>query len=107
MKAKSISRFWSFSLFLMTIICFQVSEAMAQKNGNKITVTGVVNDQTEFPIPGATVVVTQASTKGTVTDANGFFSLDEVTVGQTLTVSFIGYKSQTVKVTGKEKITML
>ena len=59
MKAKSFSRFWSFSLFLMIIICFQVSEVMAQKTGNKITVTGVVNDQTEYPIPGATVVVTQ------------------------------------------------
>lgn len=84
MKAKSFSRFWSFSLFLMIIICFQVSEVMAQKTGNKITVTGVVNDQTEYPIPGATVVVTQASSKGTVTDANGNFSLDGVTVGQTL-----------------------
>lgn len=106
MKAKSFSRFWSFSLFLMIIICFQVSEVMAQKTGNKITVTGVVNDQTEYPIPGATVVVTQASSKGTVTDANGNFSLDGVTVGQTLTVSFIGYKSQTVKVTGKGKLTI-
>ena len=51
MKAKSFSRFWSFSLFLMIIICFQVSEVMAQKTGNKITVTGVVNDQTEYPHP--------------------------------------------------------
>ncbi len=58
------------------------------------TVTGYVLDEKDEPIIGATIKA--GSKDGTVTDVNGKFSLD-VPIGTSLTVSYIGYKSQTVK----------
>ncbi|MCH3994829.1 MAG: TonB-dependent receptor [Prevotella sp.] len=58
------------------------------------TVTGYVLDEKDEPIIGATIKA--GSKDGTVTDVNGKFSLD-VPAGTSLTVSYIGYKPQTVK----------
>ena len=55
-----------------------------------ITVQGTVSDESG-PIPGATVVI-KGTTDGTVTDANGAFSI-EAAVGQTVVFSFLGYES--------------
>ncbi|MFT6871784.1 MAG: TonB-dependent receptor [Roseivirga sp.] len=55
-------------------------------------VKGRVTDELGLPLPGASVVF-QASGKGIPTDANGYYTLVEVAVGeQKMTVSFIGYK---------------
>ncbi|MDD6437933.1 MAG: SusC/RagA family TonB-linked outer membrane protein [Prevotella sp.] len=59
------------------------------------TVSGTVTDGTE-PIIGATVKVKGAKGSGTVTDLSGHFTL-RVTPGTLLEVSYIGYKTQTVK----------
>ncbi|MCI1247076.1 MAG: TonB-dependent receptor [Prevotella sp.] len=59
------------------------------------TVTGYVLDEKDEPVIGATIKAV-GSKDGTVTDVNGKFSLD-VPAGTSLTVSYIGYKSQTVK----------
>ena len=60
-------------------------------------ITGKVVDAAGEPIIGASVLVKGSGT-GAVTDVNGQFSVDAA-VGSTLEVSFIGYKSVTVKVT--------
>lgn len=60
-------------------------------------ITGKVLDAAGEPIIGASVLVKGSGT-GAVTDVNGQFSVDAA-VGSTLEVSFIGYKSVTVKVT--------
>ncbi|MCO6025335.1 TonB-dependent receptor [Prevotella cerevisiae] len=57
-------------------------------------VTGYVLDEKDEPIIGATIK--SGSKDGTVTDINGKFSLN-VPAGTKLTVSYIGYKPQTVK----------
>lgn len=57
-------------------------------------ISGIVKDQNNDPVAGASVSVIQ-STNGTVTDMDGHFSLD-VPEGATLQVSFIGYKPQHV-----------
>lgn len=59
-------------------------------------ITGKVVDAAGEPIIGASVLVKGTST-GAVTDVNGKFSVDAA-VGSTLEVSFIGYKSVTIKV---------
>lgn len=64
-----------------------------QKQG---TVHGTVFDDKGDPIIGASVLVKGQSGKGAVTDIDGNFTL-EVTEGDVLTVSYIGYDTQEVK----------
>ncbi len=58
------------------------------------TIMGVVVDESGEPIIGANIKV-DGSTIGTITDLNGRFSL-EVPAGGKVSVSYIGYISQTV-----------
>lgn len=60
-------------------------------------ITGKVVDATGEPIIGASVLVKGTGT-GSVTDLDGNFSVD-ASVGSTLVVSFVGYRSIEVKVT--------
>ena len=63
----------------------------------QVKVTGTVTDQVNGePIIGATVKIKGTST-GVVTDIDGNYSI-EVTAGQTLEFSYIGYNTQTLKV---------
>ena len=62
-------------------------------------VTGVVTDSEGEPVIGASVIEGK-STNGTITDIDGNFSLN-VSANSTLTISFVGYKTQTVSVNGK------
>ena len=62
-----------------------------------LTVTGVVMAQDEpDPVIGANVMV-KGSTSGTITDFDGNFSL-QAKAGDVLQVSFMGYKTQEIKV---------
>ena len=58
--------------------------------------TGVVLDQTDEPMPGASVMVL-GTTMGTSTDIDGKFSIANVKPGATIRVSFVGCKPATVK----------
>lgn len=60
-------------------------------------VTGVVEDA-DGPLIGASVLV-QGTTRGTVTDFDGNFSI-EANVGDKLEFSYMGYTAQTIEVTG-------
>lgn len=60
------------------------------------TVKGVVTDHTGFPLPGANVSE-KGTTKGTITDLDGNFTLSVSRKGTTLVVSFMGYQSKEVK----------
>ncbi|MCQ2215293.1 MAG: TonB-dependent receptor [Bacteroidales bacterium] len=62
------------------------------------TVTGVVVDELDSPIPGVNVVVS-GTTNGTITDFDGKYSIN-VPDGAQLTFSFIGYNVVTIPVTG-------
>ena len=67
-----------------------------QKENATHTVSGIVKDENGLPIIGATVKVRGAQ-MGVVTDIDGKFSL-KTSVGSVLTVSYIGYKTQDIKV---------
>ena len=67
-------------------------------------VTGVVLDNNGVPIIGANVLV-KGTTKGTITDTNGFFSL-EIEEGATLEVSYIGYASRLIKVGDRKNLSI-
>ncbi|MBP5345261.1 MAG: TonB-dependent receptor [Bacteroidales bacterium] len=91
------SRVTKLCLVLFTMLFISVS-AFAQK-----TVTGTVVDNYGDPVIGANVVV-KGSQEGTMTDADGNFSLKNVSDNATLKVSFMGYTTQEVSVAGKSKI---
>jgi TonB-linked SusC/RagA family outer membrane protein len=69
-------------------------------------IQGKVLDQYGSPIPGATVKVKNTD-KGTTTAADGAFSLNGVTLDDTIVVSFIGYKTVEVKAAQTLNITLL
>ena len=62
-----------------------------------VQVKGVVYDTSNQPIVGATVVEVDAPNNGTLTGADGTFTLS-VAKGASLKISYIGYKTATVKV---------
>lgn len=81
---------------LLALIITGVLPAMAQG----VDITGVVLDaQTEDPLIGATVKVKDSMT-GDATNLDGEFSLKNIKKDATLVVSYIGYKSQEVKLKG-------
>ena len=90
-----------FNLCLVFLLAFTLS-AYAQ---NTRTVTGTVMDDLGEPIIGAAVKVVD-SPVGTVTDIDGKFSLS-VKEGSKLTISFIGYISQTITNLNNPKIVLL
>ena len=66
--------------------------------------TGIVTDEKGEPIIGANVVE-KGTTNGTVTDIDGKFSL-EVDDKSMLMVSYIGYNTKNVPVSGKSSLTI-
>jgi len=62
----------------------------------RVNITGTVTDEEGEPLPGATVTVL-GTTKGTVTDVDGKYSI-EVEEGATLQFSFIGFEKQKIVV---------
>lgn len=69
---------------------------------DKITVTGVVLDQTDSPLIGASIKV-KNSNVGTIADLNGKFSISAAS-NAVLVFSYIGYLSQEVPVSGRKVI---
>ena len=66
-------------------------------------ITGVILDKTGETVIGASVLV-KGTTNGTITGVDGDYSL-KAPVGSVLEISFIGYKTVTVKaVAGLQKI---
>ncbi|MGN6530499.1 MAG: SusC/RagA family TonB-linked outer membrane protein [Ginsengibacter sp.] len=84
--------------FTVLILLFGSNIVFAQK-----TVTGKVTNQTNDPLPNVSVTVKGTNT-GTVTDANGNFSLNVPSGRNTVEVSFVGYGTQNVSITGKSNV---
>ncbi len=75
---------------LLALLCSFCVVSQAAK------VSGVVVDEAGIPFPGASVIVT-GTTTGTVTDMDGNFNLNvEDASSKTLTVSSIGFETETV-----------
>ncbi|WP_162276900.1 TonB-dependent receptor [Mucilaginibacter pedocola] len=68
-----------------------------------ITVTGVITDEKNLPMPGVSVSV-KGTTLGTVSGSNGSYTLARVEPNATLVFSFLGYTSKEVAVDGKTQI---
>ena len=97
------SRFFRMFFFMFCMFSCFLSLQSAEIGQQNKKVIGVVKDLNGEPIIGANVVVKGKNT-GTITDVDGNFSID-TSVGSVLRISFIGYETQNVKVTG-EKLTV-
>lgn len=86
------------TLYANDVVSDGQSVLAVQQNGD---VTGQIVDQKGEPIIGANILV-QGTSTGTITDFNGNFVLSNVPAGATLEISYIGYKTVTVPVDGRE-----
>ena len=69
------------------------------------TVTGKVLDSTNEPLIGVTIQV-KGTQRGTITDFEGKFSI-QASPDETLVVSYIGYKTQEVSLSGMRDLTIV
>lgn len=85
----------NFFIITFALIFVFAGSAFAQQR----TVTGTVTSATDgLPLPGVTVVVQGSPGIGTVTDANGEFSLRVPDGSEALVFSFIGMEVQTITI---------
>lgn len=86
-------------LCIVTLLVF-FSLSLSAQNWR---ITGVVVEQNGAPLPSANIVVVGNDKTGTMTDIDGKFSLN-VSPQSILSVSFLGYKSQNVRIIKNEPI---
>ncbi|SHM43987.1 SusC/RagA family TonB-linked outer membrane protein [Mucilaginibacter sp. OK098] len=89
-------------IFPLLFICLS-NWVMAQTG----TITGRIIDESNQPLPGATVKL-KGTTNSAATDLNGYFKLNAPAGQQVLTASFVGYKTleQTVNVNGSVTVNL-
>lgn len=95
------------SLSMLLLLSGAVNKAFAAPEAQGVNIvqqngkcSGVVIDATGEPIIGASVLV-KGTTTGTITDFDGNFTLDGVSRGATLVISYVGYKGKEVKWDGQ------
>ena len=94
-------------LFFFAIVLFgsmSVTSGHAQERDAASTVKGIVVDETDLPLPGATIIIKNTQT-GTSADANGKFSI-QAKPSDILQISYIGYESLEIPVNSKTELTI-
>lgn len=86
---------------LIILISFIPLLAMSQT----VTIKGVIKDVSGEPVVGASITETGTS-NGIIADLDGNFTL-KVSPKATLTISFMGYRTQTVSVAGKTSLSII
>ena len=84
-------------LFLLMLLCGMLPHIYGVELQQPITITGVVVDEMDDPVPGATIMVV-GTTLGTSTDGDGKFTLAVPNESAVLQISYIGYRTQTLTV---------
>jgi TonB-linked SusC/RagA family outer membrane protein len=82
-----------FSGILTLLLVLVVQLTFAQEK----TISGTVTDNTGLPLPGVNIIV-KGTTNGTQSDFDGNYSV-QAAVGQTLSYSYVGFKSTEIAVT--------
>ncbi len=84
----------------------EANSSQTGTNQQKKVITGKVTESGGFPLPGASVSIKGTST-GTITDVEGNYTLNNVPENATIVFSFIGYKSQEIKISGKSSVNVV
>ena len=98
-------------LFAGTNVAFEIGEekiylkdGKTSSNGSQQVktknVSGVIVDTNGEPVIGASVLV-KGTNNGTITDLDGRFTVNDVSENSTLDISYIGYKTLTLKASDK------
>ena len=93
-----------FQRAVLCILLFAFAICISAQN---LTLSGTVTDTKGEVVIGASILV-EGTNNGSITDLDGNFTIPNVSPDATLTVSYIGYKTQQIKVAGKTtfKITL-
>jgi len=92
------------SKILFIVCCILMSVVMSVRAQNVIK-GSVVDQSTNEILPGASVTV-KGSNQGTMTDAEGNFSLQVASSGVVLLATYVGYESQEIRWDGRANITI-
>ena len=84
--------------------CFLISMGLAIAQYTQVS--GIITDESGEPVTGASVVVKNDATIGTVTDVNGRFSLNVPASATTLVVKYLGMQEQEVTVSSNMTVVM-
>lgn len=88
------------AVFVLLFIATFFTSVLAQS----VTVRGLVVDASQESVIGATVVVRDHKTIGTLTDVDGRFTLTVPSGNQTLVVSYVGMVTQEVPLNGRTNV---
>lgn len=90
---------------LILLIAFLMFQAGTYAQNN-ISVSGSVGDVDGIPLPGASIVV-KGSQRGTQTDFDGNFVLDNVSPEATLVISYIGFITKEIAIAGRTSLNIV
>ncbi len=79
------------------------AKSLGTESQQQKSVSGKVTDSSGAPLPGVSVVV-KGTTAGTISDADGKYTISNVQANATLQFSFVGMKTQEVSISGKTTI---
>lgn len=82
-------------LSTVTALAAQSNSVIANATQQQNACTGTVKDSYGEPVIGATIRI-DGKTGGTITDLDGNFSLANVAKGAKITITYVGYKPQTL-----------
>ena len=85
---------------ILSVMAFSLS-------AQTLTVKGTVTDDTGMTVIGATIIVQGDASRGTVTDIDGNYELDNVANNANLVFSYVGFKSQTIAVNGRSTVNVV
>ncbi len=101
-----------FVLLAVFLLCYN-SEAKAEVGESALMgtevqtssmrISGRVTNSDKEPLPGVTVVI-KGSTNGSITDVDGNYTISGLSVGDVLMFSFVGMKTEEVKVASQTNI---
>lgn len=97
MKSKNLFSTKGFFTLLLSVFAFSIS-------AQNVTISGTVTDDTGLEVIGATVIVAGDASRGTVTDFDGKYTLNNVPSNGSLQISYVGMVTQTIPVNGRTTI---
>jgi TonB-linked SusC/RagA family outer membrane protein len=94
---------FSYKIMDNSIIVLTSAAEQPDQTQQQIRVTGKVTDSSGAPLPGVSVVV-KGTTQGTITNANGNYSMINIPSDVPLVFSFVGMRTEEVLVNGRTSI---
>ncbi len=90
----------------MLMMLFMLSIGFVSAQNNILKITGKISDQNNSPLPGVTILV-KGTNNGASTDFDGKYSINVKDRNATLLFSYIGYKTQEIKVSNQTTIDLV